>query len=292
MSFFQNPFPDEFRGNWILGDRQYAPTFVLKGNLGRGKEIVYTWNQAPYNLIGNDADGNPRKYLNVNYCLFNFKNWGTIQIDLSTNVTTLSAALAAEVAASLNANALFAERFIARIGSYNDSSFRQISISQKRPVTEFQFYIANGQAEEALGFNKRAGVAELPTYFNRHTIANRFVYPDSEGKLVFLDPIASTVSANLINNAADYKGVSLGFSSGSVQADWQLLRGASGIFVFQKITVDGSNRITQILEYSAGARAGDLGKKTNNVYTGANTQPSDITQIPYTLTSGDLITPP
>jgi hypothetical protein len=82
-----------------------------------------------------------------------------------------------------------------------------------------------------------------------------------------------------------------GFNYSAMKEDWELLRGRVEIFNFKKITVDGSDRITEVIEYPAGALAGDLARKTAYVYTGANTSPDQITQIPYTLTSGDLVTP-
>lgn len=290
MPFFQNPLPDDFESNLVLGDRHHIPKFVVKGNAGRGKEIVYAWATSPYNLSGNDGDGNARKYLKINYCLHNFKNWGTMTIDVTAGAASAAAVKAEEVVAALQADTLFAERFVADYGQFGDSTERTIRIRQKRPVTEFMFYIVNGQAEAYLKFNARAGIAEVPSYFARHTIANRFTYTDSEGKIIQLDPAVVTEAA-LINNAVDYRGVSLGFSSASVQDDWQLLRGKSGIFNFQKLTVDGSDRITQIIEYPAGARAGDFARKIKYTYTAANKNPDQITEIPYVLQTGDLVTP-
>jgi hypothetical protein len=77
-----------------------------------------------------------------------------------------------------------------------------------------------------------------------------------------------------------------------MKEDWQLLRGrSSGLFTFQKLTVDGSDRITQIIEYPAGALAGDFARKINYTYNGSNTNPSKVTEIPYVLADGDLVTP-
>ena len=77
-----------------------------------------------------------------------------------------------------------------------------------------------------------------------------------------------------------------------MQDDWELLRGrAAGIYTFKKQTIDGSGRITEIIEYPAGAVVGDLARKTAMSYTGANIEPDQITQIPYVLQSGDLVTP-
>jgi hypothetical protein len=57
------------------------------------------------------------------------------------------------------------------------------------------------------------------------------------------------------------------------------------------LTVDGSDRITQIIEYPAGAVEGDFARKINYTYTSANTNPSTITEIPYVLTDSDLVNP-
>jgi hypothetical protein len=292
MPFFQNPLPDDFDGSLPLGDRQHVPKYVVRGNAGRGREVVFAWGgTGPFNLSGTDADGDDTDILVINFCLYNFKNWGSFNIDLTAEAASASAVTAEEVVASLRADALFAERFVADFGQFNDSTARTIRIRQKKPTTEFQFYVGNGKAESVLKFNGRAGVAELPTYFSRHTIANRFTYPDSEGKVIELNPSGSDVDAALIDGAVDARGVSLGYDSGTVREDWALLRGKSGIFNFQKLTVDGSDRITEIIEYPAGALAGDFARKITYQYTSANKNPDQIAEIPYTLQSSDLITP-
>ena len=123
----------------------------------------------------------------------------------------------------------------------------------------------------------------MPSYYVRHTIGNRFNYTDCTATLVQLDEGDATVDQPIITDA--------GFDYSAMQEDWELLGGRVGIFQFKKQTVDGSNRITQIIEYSAGAGVGDIARKINYTYTAANTSPSQITEIPYTLTSGDLISP-
>jgi len=77
-----------------------------------------------------------------------------------------------------------------------------------------------------------------------------------------------------------------------ILADWQLLADRSNTHTFAKITQDGSGRITQIIEYFCGAKVGDMARKIQYVYVGANVVPSQITTIPYTLAAGDLVTPP
>ena len=145
-------------------------------------------------------------------------------------------------------------------------------------------YISNSSAETLMGFNKKAGVAELPLYFQRDTILNRFNYPNNMCNLILLDP-ENQVDAAIITAA--------GFDPTSPKADWELLRGrASGIYTFKKQTVDDEGRIVEIIEYPAGALVGDLARKTIYTFTDTNTEPDEIFQIPHVLTSDDLITPP
>lgn len=293
MPFFQNVFRSDFEGNWVLGDRQHSPKFVVPGNTGRGDELVVAWAEGPYNLSGADADGtNTTDTLEIVYALREYKNWATLSIDIADGAASASAVTADEIVANLNDDATFSERFTAEVKYITPTENRRyVQIRQRRPATEFRFYIKNGRAEDVLKFNHKAGVAEAPSYFARHTIANRFAYADSQNALIELDPTASDVDANIIDNAVDPKGLSLDYDSGTVQEDWELLRGRSGIFNFQKITVDGSDRITQIIEYPAGATTGDLARKIAYTYTGANLKPSTITEIPYTLEASDLVTP-
>ena len=50
-----------------------------------------------------------------------------------------------------------------------------------------------------------------------------------------------------------------------------------------------------VIEYPAGSKLGDLATKTTYVYAGTATtdvEPIQVTQEPYVLTAGDLVTPP
>lgn len=285
MPFFQNPFTADFEGNLVLGDRQYVQKFVIKGHTGRGDENVTSWTAGPYDFSGNDAAGNATSTLRIVYALHNTKNWGTMSVTVTTGAASSAAVTEAEVVSSLNADTLFAERFVATVSNGS------VMIRQRKPKTEFKFYIENGRAEEKLGFNKRAGVAELPSYFARHTIANRFTYTDSQGHLVQLSA-ANAVDAAIINNAVDYKGVSLGYSSSTVHDDWQLLAGKSGLFQFTKGPSANAVSTTEtVITYHAGAVAGDLGTKTVTQKDAGGLVVKQFV-LPYTLTSGDLVTPP
>lgn len=271
----------DFIGCLPLGDRQYTMDFNCPANAGRGAENVVSWIDGPYDFSINDANGNSRDALVIQfaYNVNNFKNWGTLTVTgLSGNTTSQ------QVVTVLNANAEFANLFSASVTNQN-----RILITQKMPASRMKFFIANGRAEEALRFNAKAGIAQLPTFFQRQRISTS---PDTTDLLMLLTPATSAVDKNVIDAAVDAYGKSLGYDGSVTLADYVLLKGHSGLFAFKKITVDGSDRITQIVEYHAGAIVGDFARKITYVYTGTNQNPSQITEEPYTLTSGDLITPP
>lgn len=287
MSFFQNPFMSEFRGNWVLADRHHIPTFAVPGNKGRGEEVVSVWNQnPPYNLSGNDSDSNSADTLVIRYALRGEHNWATLNVDITAGAASDAAVTPQEIAAALNANTTFSSFLQAitspdRFGNTSGPALYRLSIKQKKPITEFRFYIVNGRAEEVLKFNARAGVSEIPTFFDRHTVDNAIArtFEDGQGAIVSLDT-TNNVDAAVINNAVDAYGRSLGLDSSAEKADWELLEGRSGLFEFV-ISLDATTTIT----YSAGAKAGDLAKKT--ITDGTSTW-----NIPYVIQSGDLASPP
>jgi hypothetical protein len=109
--------------------------------------------------------------------------------------------------------------------------------------------------------------------------------------LIALAPGTATEAA-LINNAVDAKGNSLGYSSSTVHTDWELLAGRSGLFQFTKGPSTGSvSTTTTTIIYPAGASTGDLAKKIVTQYDASSVVVKQY-EMPYTLTSGDLITPP
>ncbi len=269
MSFYQNPFDQLFTGKFNV------LTFDCPPNKN-SPNYMLAWNAETYNLSVDDT-------LTLNYAWdTNFKNYSALDVVVAG--VTPAATTAAEVITALNANATFADMFLASTKTINNHPTLIITAKSGRVKQVIRAYISNSSAEKQLGFNKKAGVAELPTAFERDTIANRFAYPDGVGMLIHLDE-SDPVDQAIIENA--------GFVPANMLADWQLLQGkAQNLFMFRKITVDGSNRITQIIEYGAGSIAGDFAKKTNYLYFGTNTNPYQITEIPYVLTSGDLVTPP
>lgn len=296
MPYFQNVFAYDFEGALVLDDRTYAPTFKCPLNAGRGVDLVTAWNNPPYNLSINDANGNPRSTLYVAFAIDPlFQNWATISVDLLTGgyVANSAAAKAEEIQAALMADPVFPSWFNVSVGPGFKGGVSRLLIKQNQPADKMRFYVVSGGAEEAISFNARAGIAQLPAYFVRHTIANRFTYPDSQGMLIQLAPVTSpsnNIDANLVINAVNAKGVSLDYSAATsdVLADWQLLRGRAVSFGFTAYAYDGSSRLSSTIQYPAGALVGDLAKKTEYFYTGAATVPTHVAVVPYVLASGDL----
>lgn len=286
MPFFQNPFTSDFYGVWVLGDRHASLDFVCPRNAGRGDEMVTAWVEGPYDLSGNDADGNSKAVLTLRFALNDSNNW----TDLAVTITaaSLSAATPAEVMEALNNDVAFSDWFTTTLEKFIDKTDR-IVIRQKQPITKMKSYVKNGRAESVIRFNKLSGVAELPAFFAKHTIANAFVLTDGPHQLIQLATTGE--DAIVIDKAVDKKGVSLNYSHSTVHKDYELMRGRSGLFTFKKNTVDASSRITQTIEYPAGAKVGDFAKKTTYTYTSAQTQPDTMTEIPYVLATSDILTP-
>lgn len=289
MPFYQNPFTSSFEGNWVLSDRHQIPKFVVPENKGRNDSIIIVHKEGPYNLSGNDADGAAKNVLNIEFAINDFKKWNSLACTISAS--SLAATTPSEIVSSLNNNNAFSGWFTASMLDQFSSNSYRITIKQNNPSTNMRFYVKNNQAETVLLFNKKAGVAEIPSYFNRHSIANRFNFSDSANMLVLLNVGTSLVDAAVVNNAVNGKGESLNLNAAAPVDDYVLLTGRSGQYTFQKNTVDASDRITAVIEYHAGAKVGDLARKRTFTYTGAKKNPDQMTEIPYVLTSGDLITP-
>lgn len=289
MPFYQNPFTTEFEGNWVLADRHHMPKFVVAPNRGRGDEVVTVHAEGPYDLSGNDADSNAKNVLNIRFALAGseFKNWTSLACTITAS--SLAATTPAEIASSLNNNAEFSGWFTAHVvQKFPASGTDRLEIRANQESTKIKFYIINGQAEEVLLFNFKAGVAEIPSYFSRHTIDNDN-FEDSVNQLVFLDVGSNTVDADVVDNAVDGKGNSLGLDSSTVRDDYLMLEGRSGQFIFTKQTESGGN-ITEKIEYHAGAKVGDLAKKTTYA-SYSNGVAAEIAEVPHVLESGDIITP-
>jgi len=273
MSFFQNLFNQEFRGNWVLVDRQYSVAFTVAANKNSPNN-QYAYNKGPWDFSSNGI-------LTINYSWDSeFENYSKLEIDLTGN--DASSTNAYEVINILNSNENFSSMFIAEIDVSLTSLF--IKSKQNRARKEIKMWISNTGAETKMRFNKKAGVAELPSYFSRHTIENRFSFKDSAGQLILLNETDFLVDVPIIEEA--------GYVASKMKKDWELLGGrASGLFMFKKMTMDNNSRITQLIEYPAGAKEGDFAKKTLYTYIGSNTNPSEATEEPYVLTNADLLSP-
>lgn len=309
MSFFQNVFTNDFEGSWVISDRQYSPTFKVPRNAGRGDDRIVVWSDAPYNLNGNDADGNAKNVLHLHFTLGDFRLWQDLNCTITA--TDLTSVQPHEIVAALNAITEFSDRFVASITNYDlyngsgtpyaNRDFTKkprLTIQQKQPVTALRFYVSNEGAETVLRFNARSGVTEIPAYFARHTVDNekRITYTDAQNALIALNPYdvvnnptGKKVDTAVINNATDAYGVSLNLDASTVRADYLLLRGRAGAYIFVKNTYNGSSQLTAKLEYHAGAKTGDLARKTTYTYSGANVATS--AQVPYVLQDADIITP-
>lgn len=271
MAFFQNVFDQEYQGYMVLGDRKLSLTFKVPPNKNMQSKMV-AWNPGPYDLSVSGL-------LEFNFCWDpEFKNWASVSIDVSG--TNASSTTPGEVAAALNADPMFSSMFIASVVGVEGGDSVGIS---KNPAKKknARMYFSNTGAETKLRFNKNAGVAEMPDYFGRHTIANRATFADSVGMLIKLDP-SDPVDQAIIEDA--------GFEAVAKQ-DYELLRGRSGLFTFQNLTVDSNDRIVQIIEYPAGSAPGDFARKIQYQYSGDNANPSQVTEVPHVLNEGDMVYP-
>jgi hypothetical protein len=279
MAFFQNLFNQEFRGNWVLGDRQYSLTFSCPANQN-SSDLQLAYNNGPWDFTELDISGHQAGILTLNYAWDpELKNYTSLDIDVTGE--NPSATTPQEVVNNLNSNETFFSMFTAEL----NNNFTSVLIKSKTSrLKAIRLWISNTGAEKQMRFNKKAGVAELPSYFSRHTIDNRFSFPDSTGSLILLDETDADIDMPIIEEA--------GFVPGEMKEDYELLAGrASGLFTFQKLTVDGNDRITQIIEYPAGAKVGDLARKINYTFSGANKNPEKVTEVPYILQNSDIVTP-
>ena len=331
MAFYQNPF-NEYLGNYIVGDsRAFTLTFKVAQNRNHG-EFFICWNTGPYDLSGNTV-------LTLNYASDNdFKNWNSLEFDFGM----VGILTAFEIVDALNADTTFAQFYTASV--YKNS---QVGIRQKKPAIEFRTYISNTGAEKILKFNKFAGLADIPSYFEKDTIENRFNTPTANNQLIRLgkyftntldDPTVvncpnhglqngDTIYIANSNSTPSLDGTNIityidadsfsigvnvtaagttgeffteeeydlltdaGLDYATVLQDYEHLQGRAPAFEFTKNTIDGSDRITQQIIYTAGSTAGMLGRKILMTYDGANLTPSTVIKLPYVLTSSDLMSP-
>ncbi len=259
--FFQNAFDSSLSGSMLFAD--YV-SWSIKGNVNRNDQSV-NWVNGPFNLTGNNV-------LTINFSILTGDTPQAAKYYSAINVTLPnSASVTSEtIVNALNADTQFKSWFEA----FNYDNYRRIEIKSKAGRLGLRYYFSNTSAETILRFNQKAPVKELPSFFMRHTIVEAPNYPDSLGQLIYLDP-NNSVDAQIIRNA--------GLDPTNEQTDWELLAGRTEEFKFELNTYDGSGRVTQTIEFYAGASVGDASRKTVYTYTGANTLPTKVFQMPFVL---------
>lgn len=266
MSFFQNVFDFEFRGSLFSADRQYQSTYKIPANSNRSDNML-SGNEGPYDLSVNNT-------LTLNFAFDpELRNYSEIAV----NVAGLNPALTKtqEIVDSLNSNTVFTGYFTA----FNISN--KVGIKLTRPRANFRAYIRNYGAETVIKFNKNAPVRELPSYFEKYSIENRFNYSETNANhLILLDP-SDSVDENVI--------LAAGLDPLNPTPDWKLLSGNNDAYWFYKRTYTNGQLSTEI-KYPAGAKENDLAKKT--FYTYSNSDLIEIMEVPYILQNSDLMTPP
>ena len=273
MPFFMNVFDFEFRGSLLSGDRQYQQTFKVKANTNRS-DYILSGNAEPYDF-SSETD------LTISFCYdANQVNYANVTVDVSGSSASVTTAL--EVVTKLNADNMFSTFFTASVFKTNivGVTENKVLIKSKKPKSNFKAYVVNSGAEGFIQFNKYAPIVEFPTYFTRYDISQRFNFPDLGSERVVLLDTSNTIEADYIDAA--------GFDHSSPSEDWQLLKGCNDQYMFTKRTYT-SGQVSVEIKYPAGASEGDAALKTTYEYDGSDL--IGICQIPYVISSGDLITP-
>jgi len=280
MPFFQNVFDFEFRGSLFGSDRQYQTTWNIPANTNRSDYMVNA-QTGPYDLssVGNDVF--------TMFYAYDPSLLGYSQLNVTLVGADMTAVTAQEVVTSLNGNAIFSSMFQASVFSSQYYPFAPsmvlIKYTKNAGGRHIRAYIANTGAETVLQYNRKAPIRELPTYFERWDMQERFQYPTlGPDRIILLDPTTNPYEAQLIQWQ--------GMDPNAPLADWQLLRGSNDGYFFYNTVYNTSGQLTEELRYYAGAVAGDLAKKTYYLYSGT-TQCAKL-ETPYVLQSGDMISPP
>lgn len=197
MSFYLNPFNDYY-GYYTVGDSSsYKLTFKVPANKNMG-EFFICWNSGPYDL-------STKNVLTFNFAFDPaYKNWSSFSVNIAG--ATASATTAQEIVSILNANSNFADWYTASIYNLN-----QVGIRQKRPAASFRTYISNTSAELVVKFNKKIGVADIPSYFEKDTIENRFATDNANNTLIRLGKV---ITANTAANPTVCTSTAHGLSNG------------------------------------------------------------------------------
>lgn len=238
MAFYQNLFND-YIGNYVVGDsRAFTLSFRVPQNRNHG-EFFICWNTGPYNLSG-------LTNLTLNYAYDqNFENWNSLTVDFGM-VGILSAS---EIVDILNSDTTFTQFYTASV--YKNT---QVGIRQKKPASEFRTYISNTSAERVLGFNKFAGYADMPTYFDKDTIDNRFKYPEANNQLIRL---GKSIVGNTVANPTVVTCIGHGLHTG----DTIFITNSNStpsIDGLQTITVSDDNTFSVPVDVTIAGNTGDV----------------------------------
>ncbi len=259
MSFFQNLF-DEYEGCWTLGDyKKYSLTFKVPGNKNRPESFI-CWNPEPYDLSSLNT-------LTFNFAIdTEFKNFASISINVA-GVTAI-ATKAAEIRDILNANPSFSSWFVAGIMAEDKlSPVNKVYIRQKKPATNFRFYVSNSGAERKLKFNKYGGIADIPSFFDKDTIANRFESAEANNKLIRL---SHSITGNTVANPTVVTSPNHGLSNGDIV--YIIGSNCSPTIDGERtVTVTGVNTFTVAVNVTTAGTTGEwLSETENEILTDAN----------------------
>jgi hypothetical protein len=192
MPFYQNPFAEEFRGNLLLGDRSYHLTYPCPPHFGRGKAVLASLSPGKdgiFNLSGSDAVGNSLSGLILHFAVDpTLSKFATIAIDC-VGTDTASTMTVPQIVTNMNSDSEFSSWFTAVARSTKDTGGGPpfvIHIKPKIPESNVKFYVDNVGAETVFRFNLKSGIAELPTYFTRHTVEEQLNFEDGTGMLIEL----------------------------------------------------------------------------------------------------------
>jgi len=273
MSFFMNVYDFEFRGSLLSADRQYQQTFKIKANTNR-PDYILSGNAEPYDF---SSEAN----LKLSFCYdVNQVNYAEVTVNIAGSDAGNTSA--ADVVTALNQDDMFSTFFLAKVFKTNNVGVtgNKVLITSKKAKPNFKAYVVNSGAESVIQFNKFAPIEELPSYFERYDIAQRFNYADLGSERLLLLDTGNSIEADYITAA--------GLNPSSPTPDWQLLRGCNDQYMFTKRVFTSGVLVTEI-KYPAGASIGDAALKTTYQYDGVDVV--GICQIPYVIASGDLITP-
>ena len=287
MPFFMNPFNQEYKGLFPQVDHHAFSKPLITYTVPNSKNTstaMIAWNTEPYNFSSLTD-------LTINYAVnADFVGFSALTVDVSG--ATPGATTALEVATALNANTTFTTWFTARAQDVTENNGSQptqsVLIQSTKQQTQIKAYMDNTGAESLLGFNKNAGIAEIPSVFTKDIITNSHL-ENSAGILIELDGTDTAIDRPIIRDFLDNQV----WTNADLLEDWQMLEGRGGRFVFQINTSNADGQPTDTITWSAGAVEGDMAVRTIQVWSGAtDTVPDEKYEVPHVLSSSDVANVP